>query len=389
MGLTLTDIPRKSVLSHPVRSILLVLLVAAQAACLLGGALVSSSLVRDLSVAEGRLGADLLVYPESLVDHAFLEDAVMQGSPVEGFAARDELTPIEANELVERMSYQLDLRCETPAGKGFWVVVFDPSTDFVLAPWLTDGKGHGPSAGEVAVGCDIDSEDGIVEVFGRTWPVGTRLPRTGTDLDDAVFFVADDASAVMEDAASWGLSECEGVDPASVYSVAQVDAVDGVDLTRLRTWVNLEVDNAAAVRSDSALADMADVTATQAMFTVCVALAAWIALLASLAVAQSIMTRERQREFFVWRVSGASQRMVANMHMRETLMLYLAGAAIGVFLALVIVSLSMPQVMLGLPFVAVAGVMVVAASLFVGWMSSRLALRKSMAGLDAQMLVAR
>ena len=135
-SLTLRRVPLKNVLAHPVRAAIILVLALAQAACVFGGLVALDGMRAQLSLAERRLGADLVVYPTSclkLVDKRALS---MLGTPAQCDQPRATLARMDANEEIAAVTYQLAISQTRPDGTTQWIIGYDPATDFVVSPWI-------------------------------------------------------------------------------------------------------------------------------------------------------------------------------------------------------------------------------------------------------------
>ena len=82
-ALKLNSIPMKNMRTHPVRTMILILLVIAQAACVMGGLMLTRSMRREMTLAEARLGADILVYPSAAMSKISSKRAMI--APSKGY----------------------------------------------------------------------------------------------------------------------------------------------------------------------------------------------------------------------------------------------------------------------------------------------------------------
>ena len=67
-ALSLRRVPLMTIRAHPVRSIIIAVLALAQAACVFGGLILVGAMRAELTLAERRLGADLVVYPTACLN---------------------------------------------------------------------------------------------------------------------------------------------------------------------------------------------------------------------------------------------------------------------------------------------------------------------------------
>ena len=324
-------VPLKSLRAHPVRAAIILILVLAQAACVFGGLVALDGMRAELSLAQRRLGADLVVYPTSCLNKVDKKSVTMLGTPALCDQPRAALSRMGANEDIAAVSYQLTIADQTHGDDPLWVVGYDPATDFVISPWIAEGEGVSPQVGTVAVGSAVPLTDaGDVTIFGRQWPVGAHLEATGTSLDAAVFVSMDTLSQVIAASTQAGVDTYASLNPAEDYTVALVRVANPADVQAVTEWINLYVRKVSAVRSDLTVATTAsDVRAHRSALLGVLGIA-WGVLLAALMVAQATLMNERRHELYVWRSIGASAKTIARVMTVESLILHAAGALAGV-----------------------------------------------------------
>ena len=199
--LSLRKMPIENIKSHPVRTVIVLLLALAQAACVFGGVKAARGIQRDMELAEARLGADLVVYPKAIAvsSKINMKRMLMQGTPVKVYKSRSLLSKLEDCGDIEAASRQIYISDTLPDGKDIWIVGIEPDRDFVIRPWL-EAVDFAFPVGTVAVGSKVETTaaDGEkVTLFQRDWAVGARLKETGSELDYAVFTGMDTLGEVI------------------------------------------------------------------------------------------------------------------------------------------------------------------------------------------------
>ena len=106
-SLTLRRVPLKNVLAHPVRAAIILVLALAQAACVFGGLVALDGMSAQLSLAERRLGADLVVYPTSCLNIVDKRALSMLGTPAQCDQPRATLARMDANEEIAAVTLSL------------------------------------------------------------------------------------------------------------------------------------------------------------------------------------------------------------------------------------------------------------------------------------------
>ena len=329
--LKLNSIPMKIMRTHPVRTMILMLLVIAQAACVMGGLMLTRSMRQEMALAEARLGADILVYPSAAMSKISSKTLLMQGSPVEVWKDRSILLRMDDCDGIAAVSYQLYIRDST-AETPLWIAGYDPETDFVIAPWIEGQTDYKLPDGSVLAGCRAAQGENAISLFGKSWPVAARLAETGSELDEMVFVNPHTMSALIEAAGDAGITAYRNVDPERDFTVALVQVNAHSSLDSVTSWLNTYIRKVKAVRSEETLTDTSAGMRRQMTMITVIAAGAWIVLLLALGIAQSMMMKERKKELYVWHAIGASRAVVNRVMLLETFSIYAAGALLGILL---------------------------------------------------------
>ena len=333
-ALSLRRIPLMTIRAHPIRSLIIAVLALAQAACVFGGIILVGAMRAELSLAERRLGADLVVYPTNCLNHVDKKRLLMLGTPVGCHQPRSALARMSSNEDIAAVSYQLYVSETLTDGSTRWIVGFQPESDFVLGPWMREGEGASLPRGSIIVGAAVPGADGqTLSVFGRERPIGAHLLATGSELDDAVFVSMDTLTDMMADARAAGEDIDASLDPSTQYSAALVRASDSDAIESVTNWINLYVRKVSAVRADQALSGAASGIRAHRGVAIGVLGVTWLVLLGALIIVQASLMNERMQELAVWRSIGASRSIVSRVMLGESALLHAAGALAGVCLA--------------------------------------------------------
>lgn len=333
-ALSLRRVPLMTIRAHPIRSLIIAVLALAQAACVFGGFILVGAMRAELSLAERRLGADLVVYPTSCLNQVEKKRLLMLGTPVGCHQPRSALARMSSNEDIAAVSYQLYVSETLADGTTRWIVGFEPGTDFALSPWIAEGEGSSLPRGSVLVGSAVPGADGqTLSVFGHERPIGAHLLATGSELDDAIFVSMDTLTDMMADARAAGEDIDSSLDPSTQYSAALVRASDSDAIESVTNWINLYVRKVSAVRAAEALSGAASGIRAHRGVAIGVLGATWLVLLGALVIVQVSLMNERMQELAVWRSIGASRSIMSRVMLGESVVLHAAGALAGVCLA--------------------------------------------------------
>ncbi len=382
--LTLGKIPFKNLMAHPARTVILLLLVIVQAACMCSGMAMVSSMWAELARAEERLGADILIYPTAAMSRISAKALLMQGSPVEVWRDRSLLKRMADCEDIERTAFQVYIR-DTTGEEPVWIVGFEPEQDFAVSSWTEGGDARIPD-GSVIAGCSHLPDAGETVLFGKSWPIAARLERTGSEMDHMVYASMSTLDEMIIAAGEAGITAYASVDPHTDFSVALLRVRDSADLDSVTGWLNTYIRKVRAVRSEETLTQASSGIHRQITLIAFGTLAAWGLLLLALGVTRTVMMKERKKELYTWHALGASRSVVSGVMLKEALYVHGAGAPAGAVIgwaAGCVISSAGPNLSSAVLWMTVTAVL----SLATGLISTRIAVGRADASMDAQMLL--
>ena len=388
--MSMRQLPIQNLLRRPGRTMALAALTALLAFSVFGGSIVVMSLRQGLNSLESRLGADIIVVPSSAQSKVSFQNMLLQGTTGAFYMDADNLTRVREVEGVEIAAPQVflaSLKADCCSVK-IQVIGFDPETDFFVRPWI--GQSYSQELGEldVVTGCKVEANIGEnIRIYDERCKVVGKLAPTGTGLDTAVYCGMDTMKILLKAAETKGVSHKVTSDPDDdVISAIYVKVKDGYDISEVNSKIQGHTRKCSAVRTKSMLTDVSDSLAGISKTVTVLISAIWALALVILLIAFAMIAGERKREFAVLRLLGSSRAMLIGLVLKESALCSLAGGALGVLLASLIVFpfTTLIETKLGLPYlrpeissVTLLGLTSLAATVMIGaaasaWTSFRL-----------------
>ena len=215
------------------------------------------------------------------------------------------------------------------------IIGFDPTTDFVIQPWIHEVFTEKIPKGAIVVGSEIHVEEKkTVKFFGHEYPVAATLEPIGNKLDQAVFVDISTLATIREAAQEKGVTFLyQNESDAVSYSSILIKLAEDADLERLSREIHTRFDNV-QIRSRkdmfSGLEKSADFL--QVVLWVIVTFFLIVAV-AAIVISFSLSTRERRREYALLRIVGFTRKRLKTLVLGESLLVSAAGAYIGLLLA--------------------------------------------------------
>ena len=335
MNKTNLDLIIENYLRNPFRSFGLSLLIALLAAVLLVAGLLSLSLSKGLNRLSSRLGADVIVIPQGSEIND--QSVLLLGDSKYAYLPQGLLEFIRGLNGIENATpqYYLTSLSSSCCDQKVAIIGFDPTTDFVIQPWIHEVFTEKIPKGAIVVGSEIHVEEKkTVKFFGHEYPVAATLEPIGNKLDQAVFVDISTLATIREAAQEGGVTFLyQNESDAVSYSSILIKLAEDADLERLSREIHTRFDNV-QIRSRkdmfSGLEKSADFL--QVVLWVIVTFFLIIAV-AAIVISFSLSTRERRREYALLRIVGFTRKRLKTLVLGESLLVSAAGAYIGLLLA--------------------------------------------------------
>jgi len=400
MKLTPLRISIKNMRAHPVRAVILIALTFVQAFCIMFALLMSFEMRGELALAKARLGADILVYPTAAASKIDLDELIMQGTPVEVYKSRSLLDRMDSCDEISAVSHQIYISDTLANGDKITIVGYEPESDFVISPWLNDASAINTEAGSVIIGSDILSDEGFasalqkegyITLFEEDWKISDVLLETGSLLDSAVFVSMDTLDKMIDAAEASGNDKYASVNPYTDFTVALLKIGNQSRVKSAADWINIYVRKVEAVRSEDSIANTSNGISSATSTIAFIAVIVWVVLLFAMGVTESMITKERAREIFVWRSIGASRAVIGRIMLTEAFIVHCIGAVAGV-LPMLIVSIitrgsGIFKYLPGAGIVILSALATVCVTILVGLVFTLVSIKGAERKMNAQMLL--
>ena len=329
----------KNLRRKPLRTGALVLLSALLACSLFGGSVVVLSLRRGLNSYESRLGADIVVVPNEAASHGTLETILLQGIPGYFYTDASCLEKIRATEGVEAATPQFFLSSASAGccSMEVQIIGFDPETDFSIQPWIGDRYPGSLRDGELIVGSEIMvPRSRELKFYNTSCRVAAQLDPTGTGLDNAVYANMHTVKAMVRCAQELGFHAFDNANPDSTVSSVMVRVKNGYSIEGVTSDINSHIRRVRASQTRSMISSIAEGLGGVSRVIGFLTGMIWLLSTVILILAFAMISNERKREFAILRVMGASRRTLSWMLFVESGLTSFSGAAIGIFIAAVL-----------------------------------------------------
>lgn len=313
------------------RTWLLFAIVAVVSCTLFAATLFLKSINNALMIGTYRLGADILVVPESAESKA--KSALLSGEPTQFLMDRSILDRVKTIDGVKNATPQLFVKPTSFTccfNVDVFLVAFDPESDFTVKPWLEKNLNRKLGVNEIITGRAVPVIVGdAIPFFGTTFKVAGTMEPTGMDFFDRAVFMSLDAAYMMaENSKTRALQPLEvGRDKISTVLVQVKD-----DFTPDRVAIRIEHDipGVKALVSDTVISTVRKQLSGLIHAILIISIILWFIVLLIMAFAFYMIVNERRREIGLLRAMGANKRHIAAIILNEAILLSAAGGAVGI-----------------------------------------------------------
>jgi putative ABC transport system permease protein len=302
---------------------------------LLATTLVIAGAQNSLNSGLKRLGADILVVPSGA--ETKVETALLMGKPANVWMPKTNLQEVANIPGVEAVSPQVYLSslfgASCCAVSEMFMVVYDPSTDFTVTPWLEKNLGRGLTKGEVVGGTYVfvPEDEKYLKLYGYDLTLKGNINATGTGMDQTLFMTSETAQAVAQSSLTTAVEPLK-YDPKNISAIL-VKVVPGTNPHSVSQQILLDTQGMVPIESP----DLFGTFRTQmngllwGFFFITVII--WIVAVVLIAIVFSLAANERRREMAVLRALGATRKFIFTSMLTEASVLAVSGAVIGIAIA--------------------------------------------------------
>lgn len=360
-AITIQRLAFSNIKRKPYRTAALIAITALAAAVLFASFILSSSLKGGINGFQKRLGADLMIVPEGY--GAQVESVLLTGEPNYFYMDKNVESIIRNIEGVEKVSGQFYLTslsescCDFP----IQIIGFDPESDFIVAPWAAGKIQTHENSELIFAGNNVSITKNQVTFFSQTHHVSSKLSKSGSGMDNAIYADLPTLQKIFDDAKAKGfgfISEGDTTNKTSVIFVKLLqDAKQDGTALRIKTLLP----DVQIIKGGSFISSLAEKIESFLIFP---KILTGIVLLIStftLAIVFSLIVNERKREYSILRVLGADKITLRKLIFSEAFVIGSIGAATGIFLgALVVLPFNtLIAEKLSVPFVLSTPVMII------------------------------
>lgn len=329
--LTLGTIVLQNLLRKRKRAAIICLCVAMISGFLFALTLLQRGVQHSLDLGQARLGADLVVVPPG--SQVLAQEAFISGQPTAFYmpaAVEAQIAAVEGVLQTSPQVYLETLRNARCCIGEFFLVGFEPETDFTISPWLATHR-HTQQLDPFGIitGDRILLRSGELVIFyGTQFSVIGVLEKTGMGIDRTVYIPIEGLRAMIADSEEQAEETLE-IGPDQISSVmvrlaagaAILDVAEGIEaaLPGYEVFTASQLNQAVSDQLRGILWISAAVT-----------IALWLMTMLAIGFFFSLIINERQRELGLMRAVGARRSFIFKLVMSEAGLLSALGGLLGV-----------------------------------------------------------
>ena len=370
----------RNIRKRPYRSFCLMLAAVIGSYALFVGLSLKASLNNGISRMRERMGADLMIVPETSEVEA--KNILLTGEPeffyMDASVAKA-VKDIEGIECSTSQFYFTSLSSECCSTR-VQLIAFDPETDFVIGPWISERATSGVSDGSVIIGSEVTPlSNGKVKFYGNEYSVAGKLGETATGLDHSVFMSRDTMHEILNDAKNKGYQFLNPEDDGSFVSTVLIRVDKGADITEVEKEIYKKASGIRFIETDKLINDVSvKLGSVEKIINITLTVLLVFSFL-TMILFFSVIFHERKKEFAVLRILGTSSDRICFFSLTEGIVVGITGGFGGLILGILTVfpfnhyienSLDVPYLMPAAAAIIFSGILGVLVTTLFGSLSS-------------------
>ncbi len=327
--LTIANIKRK-----PMRTFGLVFIVMLFTFMMLAGSLMTLSLSRGVALLSDRLGADVMAVPAG--HEAKIESVLLQGSPNPFYLPNNALDKLNSLAGIAKMSPQTYItKLETAYyDQPIQLIGIEPDSDFLISAWLNQKAMPKLADDQCIIGYRINSKVGdVITLFDKDYRVVGSLKQTGLAFDATIFVNRTAAKQILRQHLS--SDDNTTAENDDLISTVMIKLKTGFRSEQVARQINHQF-------ADEGIFGMyskrfVNSMSSNLLFIVRAVNAAIVAIglltIIIMSLVFSMILRERKKEIATLRILGANKGQLNALIVKESALVSLIGALIGIVLS--------------------------------------------------------
>lgn len=336
----LKNLAFRNLQTYKSRSVALVIFSFLMALSVFAGSIVVEGMRHGLELIQNRLGADILVVPESSKKDFDAQTVLIQANPGYFYMPIENYQKIKDLPGIEKASPQLFLASASAGccSAKLQIIGFDPQTDFTIQPWIRDTlKKPLIEKGDVIVGNNITvDEEGFIRLYGNSCYIKGKFDSTGSSLDNAVYMNFDTVKTLIQSSFDKGLNQYEIFDTETVISSVLVKVKEGYDIEELSENIMKTIPSVKVITSQNMVSGISEnLKNISAMTSRFIIIFSAIAFFMNLLIFMMLIN-ERKKEFASLISFGADKKILTSLILKEAFSVNLLGGITAILLSFVI-----------------------------------------------------
>ena len=357
----------RNIRKRPYRSFCLMLAALIGAYALFVGSVLKASLNNGMTRMQERMGADLMIVPESSEMKA--RNILLTGEPeffYMDISVLKGVLDVEGVECATGQFYFTSLSSDCCSTR-VQLIAVDPDTDFVIDPWIDERITDEVTNGSVIIGSEVTPlPDGKVKFYGSEYPVAGKLGETATGLDNSVFMTRETMREILMDAKGKGYQFINPEDDSALVSTVLIRISENADITGIEKEIYRRADGIKFIETDKLINDLnVKLGSVDRLINVTLTVLLLFSFV-TMILFFSVIFHERKKEFAVLRILGMSSSKICVSSLSEGLIIGATGGAAGLLAGILTVfpfnrfienSLDVPYLMSPVPVVILYGLL--------------------------------
>lgn len=334
----LKNLAFRNLKAYSSRTVFLITFAFLMAFSIFTGTIVVQGIKHGLNLVEKRLGADILVVPESSKKDFDAQTVLIQADPGYFYMPYENYSKILKIDGIEKASPQLFLASASAGccSAKLQLVGFEPESDFTIQPWIRDSSNKAIlERGDIFVGNNITiDENGYIRLYGNDCKIKGKFSATGSNLDNAVYMNFDTVKNLIRSSFEKSLNQYGVFNVDEVVSSVLVKVQKDTDIEEVANKIRSELVDVNVITSKSMVSGISENLQKVSKSANNFIILFWLISFFMTLLIFMMMINDRKREFASLKSMGANMKILSGIVIKEAFCVNLIGGILALLIGL-------------------------------------------------------
>ena len=324
--------------AKPVRTFCLAIVSAVLASGIFSGSVLTMNLRQSLNLISKRFGADLMAVPLNTAQKA--QAVILNGETGYFYFDAGIVGDIECTDGVVCASPLFFLTSLTSdcCDAAVQLIAYDPETDFVVKPWISEKHHETVKDGQLIIGSRIVMSDSkTIKLYNNEYPIAARLSPSASGFDTSIFMTMNTMHRLIDTARAAKHNFISDTYGDNIISAVLIKTNASKNSSVIASSLRRNIEGIDVLESQGIFTRISAAISGISNYVSGFLILIWVLAFFVLSAVFSGIIHERKKEFALLRIIGAQRKHLTGIVLCESSFAALMGAVFGIVVSSVFI----------------------------------------------------